>query len=111
MVAGERVGYVFTYHGKPIRTVRRAFETGYRRANVTGAVFHDLRHTFVTNMRWPGVDYFRIMAITGHQTMEVFKRYHTIDHADLMHAVTQSDTYMGTSAAAVTEVPDNSLNL
>jgi hypothetical protein len=62
-------------------------------------------------MRRAGVDYFRIMAITGHQTMEVFKWYHTIDHDDLTHAVTQLDTYMDTMVAVAAEVPSKPLNL
>jgi integrase len=96
--AGHRVPYVFTYAGKRIGSVRRAFETTCRKAGLANVVFHDLRHTFVTNMRRASVDYFRIMAITGHKTMSVFKRYHTIDHHDLHQAINQLDTYMDTSA-------------
>jgi integrase len=88
---------VFTYAGRKIGSVRRAFETACRAAGISDAVFHDLRHTFVTNMRRAGVDYFRIMAITGHKTMSVFKRYNTVDHRDLQHAIGQLDTYMDTS--------------
>jgi integrase len=106
---GQRVLFVFTYHGKPTRAVRKAFETACRRAEISGVVFHVLRHTFVTNMRRAGVDYFRTMAITGHQTIDVFKRYHTIDHDDLSHAVTQLDTYMDTMAATAAAMSDNSL--
>jgi len=58
--------------------------------------FHDLRHTFVTNARRAGIDYFRIMAITGHKTMVVFKRYNTVDEADLRQAMQQMDTSMDT---------------
>jgi integrase len=100
---GQRVPQVFTYGGKPIGSIRRAFETACQRAGIAGAVFHDLRHTFVTNMRRAGVDYFRIMAITGHRTMDVFKRYHTIDQDDLRLAVSQLDTYMDTTPASPTE--------
>ena len=98
--AGHRVPYVFTYAGKCLGSVRRAFETTCRQAGITDTVFHDLRHTFVTNMRRAGVDYFRIMAITGHKTMSAFKRYHTIDHQDLHQAIGQLDTYMDTSATS-----------
>jgi integrase len=76
--------------------VRRAFEVACRKAGVDDVVFHDLRHTFVTNMRRSGVDSFRIMAVTGHQTMTVFKRYNTIDEADLRQAMSQMDTHMDT---------------
>ncbi len=46
----------------------------------------------MTNMRRAGVDYFRIMAITGHKTMSAFTRYYTIDHQDLHQAIGQLDT-------------------
>jgi integrase len=100
---GQRVPYVFTHHGKRIRSIQQAFVVACRSAGIAGAVFHDLRHTFVTNMRRAGVDYFRIMAITGHRTMDVFKRYHTIDHGDLRQAMPQMDTYMDTNTSPARE--------
>ena len=60
-------------------------------------VFHDLQHTFATNMRRAGVDYFRIMAVTEHRTITVFKRYNTIDEVDLRQAMSQMGTHMDTS--------------
>jgi integrase len=92
------IPYVFIYAGKRIGSVRRAFETACRQAGLANMVFHDLRHTFVTNMRRAGVDYFRIMAMSGHKTMSVFKRYNTIDEGDLRQAMSQMDTYMDTTA-------------
>ena len=78
------------YHAS---SVTHAFERARKKAGVTHATFHDLRHTFVTNARRAGIDYFRIMAITGHKTMAVFKRYNTIDQRDLQGAIRQLDTY------------------
>jgi hypothetical protein len=49
------------------------------------------------------------MAITGHQTMEVFKRYHTIDQDDLRQAVSQLDTYMDTTPTSLAETIGKSL--
>jgi integrase len=47
--------------------------------NVNGGLtFHDLRHTFVTDMRKAGVPEKLIMKITGHSTREMFDRYNTI---------------------------------
>jgi integrase len=96
--SGQRMPYVFTYAGRTLGSVRRAFGTACREAGISNAVFHDLRHTFVTNMRRAGVDYFRIMAVTGHKTMSFFKRYNRVDHPDLQQAIGQRDTYMDTSA-------------
>jgi integrase len=73
-------------------SITHAFERACRKAGVTGVTFHDLRHTFVTNARRAGIDYFRIMAITGHKTMAVFKRYNTVDEHDLRQAMRQMDT-------------------
>jgi integrase len=75
------------------------FEGVCRSVGVKNFVFHDFRHTFVTNMRRAGVDYFRIMAISGHRTVEVFKRYHTIDQGNLRLAMNQLDTYMDIEAS------------
>jgi integrase len=77
-------------------SITRAFERACQKAGVKYATFHDLRHTFVTNARRAGIDYFRIMAMTGHKRMAVFKRYNTVDEADLRQAMSQMDTYMGT---------------
>jgi integrase len=85
-------------------SITHAFERACRQSGVTHATFHDLRHTFVTNARRAGIDYFRIMAITGHKTMTVFKRYNTIDCDDLQQAVRQLDTYMDTMASQTPEV-------
>jgi integrase len=106
---GQRVPQVFTYGGKPSGSIRRAFETACHRARIAGVAFHDFRHTFVTNMRRAVVDYFRIMAITGYRTMEVFKRYHSIDQDDLRQAVSQLDTYMDTTPTTLAESARNSL--
>jgi integrase len=90
---GHRVPYVFTYAGRRRSSaVRRAFETACRQAGLANVVFHDLRHTFVSNMRRAGVDYFRSMAITRHKTMSAFKRHHTFDHQDVHQAIGQLDT-------------------
>jgi integrase len=98
--ARHRLSYVFTYTGKRLGSVRCAFETACRHAGITDVVFHDLCHTFVTNMRRAGVDYFRIIAITGHKMMTAFKRYQTIDRQDLHQSIGQLDTDMDTRVAA-----------
>jgi integrase len=80
-------------------SIGHAFAAACRRAQVAGATFHDLRHTFVTNARRAGVDPLTVMKITGHKTMAVFKRYNTVDEGDLGRARARMDTYMDTSGA------------
>jgi len=45
--------------------------------------FHDLRHCAINNLRLAGNDYFKIMAISGHKTMSVFKRYSLVTEDEL----------------------------
>ena len=59
----------------------------YGRFEKGGFIFHDLRHTFNTNMRKAGVAESVIMKVTGHSTREMFDRYNTVDESDTRQAV------------------------
>ncbi|MEJ2670652.1 MAG: site-specific integrase [Deltaproteobacteria bacterium] len=74
---------VFNRHGKPINSIREAFEAACRRAEIEKFTFHNLRHTAINNWRLQGHDYFRIMAATGHKTLNMFKRYNTVSKDEL----------------------------
>ena len=65
----------------------------YGRFVAGGFIFHDLRHTFNTNMRKAGVQESVIMEITGHSTREMFDRYNTIDEEDTRNAVNTLEDY------------------
>jgi integrase len=54
-----------------------------KEAGIDNFTFHDLRHTAINNWRLQGNDYFRIMAVSGHKTMEVFKRYAKVSREEL----------------------------
>ncbi len=85
-------------------SIGHAFTRACQKAGVHDATFHDLRHTFVTNARWSGVDAITTMAITGHKTMAVFKRYNTVDTSDLHAALRQMEQASATKTAiAVSE--------
>ena len=74
---------VFTREGKPVKSIREVFAAACRRAGIEDFTFHDLRHTAINNWRLQGHDYFRIMAASGHKTMQVFKRYNRVSEAEL----------------------------
>jgi integrase len=75
---------VFPYRGKAFgSSFQRAFETARKRAGIEDFTFHDLRHTAINNWRLQGHDFFRIMAASGHKTMNVFKRYNTVSKEEL----------------------------
>jgi integrase len=79
--------YVFIYKGQSILEIKRAFNSACRRAGIKDFHFHDLRHCFVTDARRSGVHDFVIMAITGHTTFEMFKRYNKVDREDLKNGI------------------------
>jgi integrase len=104
--------HVFLYRGKPIRDLRQAMRRAlkdagiqYGRANKDGLVFHDLRHTFNTNMRKAGVPESVIMEITGHSTREMFLRYDTVDETDTKNAVDQFECYLKNVDQTLTKHP------
>jgi integrase len=74
---------VFTRGGEPIKSIREVFDAACKRALIEDFTFHDFRHAAINNWRLQGHDYFRIMAATGHKTMNVFKRYNTVSEEEL----------------------------
>jgi Phage integrase family len=85
-------------------SITHAFLRACQKSGVGNATFHDLRHTFVTNARRARNDYFRIMAMTGHKTMSVFKRYNTVDEADLRDAMHLLESATATKTATSPEM-------
>ncbi len=77
---------VFTYKGQPIASIKTCFRSACQKAGIENLRFHDLRHTFNTNMRKAGVDHSVIMKMTGHKTAAMFDRYNTVDLQDAQEA-------------------------
>jgi integrase len=94
-VRGLAHNQVFTYKGRPIKGIRTAFLIARRKAGIEDFRFHDLRHTFNTNMRKAGVDHSVIMKLTGHKTAAMFHRYNTVDTADAKEAYRKLDGFLG----------------
>ncbi len=90
---------VFHRDGKPItpHDVRVAHEAVCKEAGISGFVYHDFRHTAINNWRKEGHDYFKIMAVSGHKTISVFKRYNMVDEAELKTLIFQIDTSVDTT--------------
>jgi len=79
--------WVFTLNGKPIKDIKRSFNTACKLAGITNFRFHDLRHTAINNWRLQGHDFIRIMAASGYKTMSVFKRYNYVLERELQELV------------------------
>jgi integrase len=85
---------VFTYRGKPLKKIKKAFTSACRRAGIANFRVHDLPHTFNTNMRKTGVDQSVIMKLTGHKTPSMFQRYNTVDVDDAKSAYRRLEEFL-----------------
>jgi integrase len=77
---------VFTYKGRPLKSIKTCLTRACRQVGITNFRFHDLRHTFNTNMRRANVHHSVIMKLTGHKTAAMFHRYNTVDAGDAREA-------------------------
>ncbi len=55
LASAPKTGLLFTYKGRPIRKLRRSWDTAIRRAGVRPLLFKHLRHTFNTRLMEAGV--------------------------------------------------------
>jgi len=86
--------HVFTYKGKPIKSIKTCFTNACKKAGIEDFRFHDLRHTFNTMMRKAGVPKSVIMSLTGHRTSAMFDRYNTVDDEDAREAISRLENYL-----------------
>jgi integrase len=80
---GLHTDRVFLNNGKPIKEFKNAYASACKTAGLDDLTFHDLRHCAINNLRLAGNDFLRIMAISGHKTMSVFKRYNVVTEEEL----------------------------
>ncbi len=101
IVRGLHDPHVFLYYGKPItRNFSQGLKSACKKAAIkwgrdvkNGFIFHDLRHTFITDMRRAGVDRTVRMAITGHAVRDMDQRYDVVEDADKLQAIGRLESY------------------
>ncbi len=68
--------YVFTSrHGAALLDVKRSFTTALKKSEIKSFRFHDLRHTFASQLVMSGVDLNTVRDLLGHSTLEMTLRY------------------------------------
>jgi len=68
--------YVFVdKKGKRFQGIRRAFKSALRRSGIKDFTFHDLRHTFASQLIMAGVDITTVKELLGHETLAMTLRY------------------------------------
>jgi len=80
--------YVFCDgNGRNFASLRHSFETALRKSAIEDFRFHDLRHTFASNLVMEGVDLVTVQQLMGHKTLEMTLRYSHLAPNHKMRAV------------------------
>jgi integrase len=84
--------YVFcNKNGKPYTDVRKSFYTALKKSDIVNFRFHDLRHTFASQLVMSGIDLNTVRELLGHKSIEMTLRYSHLspDHkkraVDILH--------------------------
>lgn len=83
---------VFTRNGRPIRSMRTAFELARDKAGITNLVPHDFRHTCITRWSMAGVPREAVMAASGHSSFEMHDRYVNVQDRHLSESFSKMQT-------------------
>jgi integrase len=106
----ERVLSPFVFHraGRRLRdmTARKKFQAAARRAGFDGLVFHDLRRSAITNMIDAGVPELVVMAISGHRSLGMLKRYFIKNTQRMSEALAATRAYVAARQAMADKTRD-----
>jgi integrase len=100
--------YVFTFRGVPIQFVKTAFKGALKRAGIHDFRFHDLRHTFASQLIMKGGTLKDVQELLGHKTMTMTLRYahltqeHKKKAVNLLNGLTASKSEKGVCHKTVT---------
>jgi integrase len=78
-------------NGLPLGDIKNAFLGAIRRAKITDFRFHDLRHTFGSQMVMQGVDIRTVQQIMGHKTIKMTMRYSHLSPEYVQEAMMRLD--------------------
>ena len=67
--------YIFCNEkGVPLHDIRKSYSTALRKSGITNFRFHDLRHTFASQLVMSGVDLNTVRELLGHKDMTMTLR-------------------------------------
>ena len=68
---------------KPFYDLKKAFQTALKKRTLSTFHFHDLRHTFASQLVMKGVDLATIQKLLGHKTINMTLRYAHLSNVHL----------------------------
>ena len=103
---GLRYEHVFTFRGQPIeRDLHVGFGAALKRAGLVGFHFHDLRHTFASQLILNGGSLKDVQEILGHKSMTMTLRYAHLTQESKRKAVNLLNGLTGLCHKSVTQSP------
>ncbi len=87
--------YVFHRTGKRIGDFRKLWVKACTEIGLAGRIVHDLRRSGVRHLVRAGVPLHTVMAMSGHRTQSMLKRYDIVSLEDLRAAVERGSDYQG----------------
>jgi len=74
-------------NGKPYQDIRKSFWTALRKSDIKEFHFHDLRHTFASQLVMAGIDLNTVRELLGHKDIRMTLRYSHLSASHKKHAV------------------------
>lgn len=95
------IPYVFYDHstGKPFKEVRKSFASALKKAGIMDFHFHDLRHTFASQLVMSGIDITTVKDLLGHKSLTMTLRYAHLAPSHKVKAVEILDAAVNTTVA------------
>ncbi len=85
--------YVFPgMNGLPVGNIKKGFCGALKRAGIVDFRFHDLRHTFGSQMVMQGVDIRTVQQVMGHKTIKMTMRYSHLSPEYVQEAMMRLDS-------------------
>ncbi len=92
--------YIFcNKDGKPYHDIRKSFFTALKSSGIINFRFHDLRHTFASQLVMSGVDINTVRELLGHKDIRMTLRYSHLSQDHKRRAVDILGRQMGTNWA------------
>jgi len=80
--------YIFCYEGgNPVYDIRKSYSTALKNSGITNFRFHDLRHTFASQLVMSGIDLNTVRELLGHKDMTMTLRYSHLAQSHKQRAV------------------------
>ncbi len=96
-------GHRFVFHekdGQPFGSVKRSFKSACDAAKIKDFHFHDLRHTFASQLVMAGVDITTVKELLGHKDIKMTLRYAHLAPSHKVKALEVLDQTIGQKVAA-----------